>query len=94
MSKRGKRNTHRDQALMISHPIKQDQHVTDHPSFVERQAECATMLVAIAKILLCVDTHDFVVWLRLVADDIEAKGMEKGLDIEMAANDDGSSTPS
>jgi len=45
--------------------------------------------------LLGVDTHDFAVWLRLVADDIEAKGMEKGLDIEMAANDDvGSCNPS
>jgi len=94
MSKRGKRNTHRNWALMIRRRITQDQHVTDHPSFIERQAECATMLVAIAKILLGVDTHDFAVWLRLVADDIEANGMEKGLDIEMAANDDGSSTPS
>ncbi len=61
-----------------------------HPSFVERQAECATMLIAIAKILLCVDTHDFAVWLRLVADNIEENGMEKGLGIILASNDDAS----
>lgn len=73
---------------MMRRPIQQDQHEMDHPQFVERQAECATMLIAIAKILLDVDTHDFAVWLRLVADDIEAKGMEQGLDIELAANDD------
>ena len=67
----------------------------NHPPFVERQAECATMLIAIAKILLGVDTHDFAEWLRLVADDIEAKGMEQGLDLESAANDDdGSCNPS
>jgi hypothetical protein len=59
-----------------------------HPRFIERQAECATMLIAIARILLCVDTHEFAVWLRLVADEIEAKGMEKGLGIVSAANDD------
>ena len=60
----------------------------DDPHFVARQAECATMLVAIARMLLNVDSHAFAEWLRLIADDIEAKGIERGLNITLAANDD------
>jgi len=51
----------------------------DHPQFVERQAECATMLIAIAKILLDVDTHDFAVWLRLVLMTSKQRAWSKGL---------------
>ena len=46
------------------------------------------MLVAIARMLLNVDNHSFAEWLRLIADDIEAKGIECGLNITLAANDD------
>lgn len=46
------------------------------------------MLVAIARMLLNVDSHAFAEWLRLIADDIEAKGIERGLNITLAANDD------
>ena len=46
------------------------------------------MLVAIARMLLNVDNHAFAEWLRLIADDIEAKGVESGLNITLAANDD------
>jgi len=62
--------------------------VMHDPHLAERQAECATMLVAIARMLLNVDTQEFVVWIRLVADEIETKGLEQGLGIVLAANDD------
>jgi hypothetical protein len=38
--------------------------------------------------LLCVDSHEFAAWLRMIADDVEAKGIEKGLNLSLAANDD------
>ena len=55
---------------------------------IERQAECAAMLVAISRILLDVDTHSFAEWLRTIADDIESDGVEKALGMMMAANDE------
>ena len=46
------------------------------PDDIRRQAECATMLVAIAKVMLDARPAEFAAWLRSVADDIEAE--EKG----------------
>ena len=40
--------------------------------FSERQAECATMLVAIAQLLLNSPPNEFTCWLRLIADEIDA----------------------
>ena len=56
--------------------------------YSERQAECATMLVAIAQLLLNSSPLEFACWLRLLADEIDAKGVHKGLGLTMAANDD------
>ncbi|MEN9753973.1 MAG: hypothetical protein RLZ07_355 [Pseudomonadota bacterium] len=56
--------------------------------YSERQAECATMLVAIAQLLLNSSPPEFACWLRLLADEIDAKGVHKGLGLTMAANDD------
>ena len=55
--------------------------------FISRQAECATMLVAISRMLLNVEPSEFAAWLRMIADDIEAAGVEAGLGLRMAAND-------
>ncbi len=46
------------------------------------------MLLAIARMLLCVDNHEFAAWLRMIADDVEAKGVEHGLNLSIPANDD------
>ncbi len=46
------------------------------------------MLVAVARMLLDSDDHSFAQWLRMMADDIEAKGIERGLNMTLAANDD------
>lgn len=54
----------------------------------ERLAECATMLVAIARILLDTSPTDFAAWLRRVADEIDSKGFDHGLGLTMAANDE------
>jgi hypothetical protein len=56
--------------------------------YSERQAECATMLLAIAQLMLNSPPTEFACWLRLIADEIDAKGVDKGLGLTMAANDD------
>ncbi len=43
----------------------------EKPEAIRRQAECATMLVAISKLLLDAEPREFAAWLRAVADDIE-----------------------
>lgn len=53
------------------------------PDDIRRQAECATMLVAIAKVMLDAEPAEFAAWLRSVADDIE--GEEKGHAAEVLA---------
>ena len=56
--------------------------------FSERQAECATVLVAIAQLLLNSPPNEFACWLRMIADEIDAKGVEEGLGLTLADNDD------
>jgi hypothetical protein len=56
--------------------------------FAERQAECATMLIALARMLLQCDNAAFASWLRTIADDIETQGIEVGLNMPLASNDD------
>lgn len=56
--------------------------------FSERQAECATMLVAIAQLLLDSPPGEFACWLRLIADEIDSKGVQEGLGLALADNDD------
>ena len=56
--------------------------------YSERQAECATMLLAIAQLMLNSPPTEFACWLRLIANEIDAKGVDKGLGLTMAANDD------
>ena len=57
----------------------------ERPEDIRRQAECATMLVAIAKVMLNADAAEFAAWLRAVADDIEAQGRGAPDDPEVAA---------
>lgn len=56
----------------------------ERPEDIRRQAECATMLVAIAKVMLNAEAAEFAAWLRSVADDIEAQGRSAPDDAEQA----------
>ena len=56
----------------------------ERPEDIRRQAECATMLVAIAKVMLNAEAAEFAAWLRSVADDIEAQGRGASDDPERA----------
>ncbi len=47
--------------------------MTGNREDIRRQAECATMLIAVAKLVLNAEPAEFAAWLRFVADDIEGR---------------------